>query len=238
MTGSRAKGRRGLGHGEDRIDRIQGAGSPFLAAAGLHSLHELGATRIRSRTKQRRASMATEYLGERGIREREEAEGEDGRRRQGAGLRVDGGDKADEGAVGVAKLVREQRSSGCSCWLLRARTTTAAGGRTRPGPREEEARAGTRPAAWLWWLGSPAGWRRRRRVALGGRGGRGVLDRGLDPSWIGRRLAAVRRLGEGWIGKEAGDWLDGEWEDPEVDAGERWLRRLGGSLEIRDLVSV
>ena len=65
-----------------------------------------------------------------------------------------------------------------------------------------------------------------------------MLDRGLDPSWIGRRLAAVRRLGEGWIGKEAGDWLDGEWEDPEVDVGERWLRRLGGSLEIRDLVSV
>ena len=65
-----------------------------------------------------------------------------------------------------------------------------------------------------------------------------MLDRGLDPSWIGRWLAAVRRLGEGWIGKEAGDWLDGEWEDPEVDAGERWRRRLGGSLEIRDLVSV
>ena len=71
MAGSIAKGRRGLGHGEGRIDRIQGAGSPFLAAAGLHSVHELGATRIRSRTKQRRASMATEYLGERGIRERE-----------------------------------------------------------------------------------------------------------------------------------------------------------------------
>ena len=50
--------------------------------------------------------------------------------------------------------------------------------------------------------------------------------------------AAVRRLGEGWIGKEVVDWLGGEWEDPEVYAGERWRRRLGGSLEIRDSVLV
>ena len=31
---------------------------------------------------------------------------------------------------------------------------------------------------------------------------------------------------EFWIGAdEAGDWLGGEWEDPEVDAGE-WRRRV------------
>ena len=35
-----------------------------------------------------------------------------GRRRQGAGLRVNGGDETDEVAVGVTEVVRDQRSSG------------------------------------------------------------------------------------------------------------------------------
>ena len=35
-----------------------------------------------------------------------------GRRREGAGLRVNGGDETDEVAVGVMELVRDQRSSG------------------------------------------------------------------------------------------------------------------------------
>ena len=132
--------------------------------------------------------MATEYLGERGIREREEAEGEDGRRRQGAGLRVDGGDKADEGAVGVAKLVREQRSSGCSCWLLRARTATAAGGRTRPGPREEEARGAGAARGRAFALPS--------KEAAGSRGSFGAGSGWWD--WIGGNEEIPRKKGR-WV---------------------------------------
>ena len=66
-----------------------------------------------------------------------------------------------------------------------------------------------------------------------------MRGRGLDPSWIGCRLAAgeierggwpreledggKRRAMEFWIrADEAGYWLGGEWADPEVEGEARW----------------
>ena len=100
------------------------ARSPARADEGAGSRDEgavdgptRGRAALDAETMQRLASMATEYLGE-GL-ERGEAEEEDGRRRQGAGLRVNGGDEADEVAVGghgARARLEELGGSGARGW--------------------------------------------------------------------------------------------------------------------------
>ena len=217
MTGSRAKGRRGLGHGEGRIDRIQGAGSLFLAAAGLHSLHGLEATRIRSRMKQRRASMATEYLGERGIRERERKP----KKKTGGGGKV-----LACGSTTATRLTK---------WLSESRSLCASRGARGLG----RARLQEAPAGRGTWRRGRRGWGPRPRGVEGaGRGGlqpsgRACMDGNEQRRSLGllliqraREAAALLWLDGGGnqgnlVGEGFGSGGDGGWlvgMDPE---GER-----------------
>ena len=168
--GGRAAGRRGCSLAWDLARRRAFSGS--VAALGA------GRRRTPTSLLRDEAAMAghapvlpEERERDRGVREREEP-GEEGKEkeRQGAArgrpvggrrlagvawwMLVGGGSSGGVMWSWTRRLRprtpagKKQRARGCSCWLLRAQTTTAAGGRTRPGPREEEARGAARGRAF------------------------------------------------------------------------------------------
>ena len=173
---------------------------------------------VERRSMQRRCSGWHPWrrsIWEREGLERGEAEEEDGRRRQGAGLRVNSGDEADEVAVRVAELVREQRSSG-----TRAREAARSSGWSRY--------LATRTPG----LGSSAAGCRRRsscsRLLLGvassqaDGGARAGKSRGEDSGSCLSRQQGRLRLCCGWAAAEIkgiGPGGFGSRGDPEVGGG-------------------